>query len=227
MTSLLFCSLGDKLSDSSFNEYLSELSPREREHIQKFRHWQDRQRSLLGKRMIRRVLNAYGITHLDFLCYDQYGRPFQSQKRGVDFNIAHSGNWVVCGATDGGRIGVDVEVIKPIELDIAKYYFAAEEVRYLYQQEEHVRPEIFYHLWTLKEAYIKAKGNTFHNPLDQFWFDITEAKIPRFHLKNQTDPHSWSFRSLFLDDHHIFSVCLPGHDPVNEPEIIRDITALN
>ncbi len=206
---------------------MSRLSAREREHIQKFRHWQDRQRSLLGKLIVRRLLRAYGIVQLDSLCYDQYERPFQTQKNGVDFNIAHSGNWVMCGATDGGRIGVDVEYIKPIELDIAKYYFAAEEVRYLNHQEESARLEFFYHLWTLKEAYIKAEGNTFHNPLDQFWFDLTDPKTPRIHLKNQTEPYPWRFQSDFLDDHHIFSVCLPGHETVHEPEIVRDITALN
>jgi 4'-phosphopantetheinyl transferase len=221
------CPLGEQLSEPSFNAHLSGLSPRECAHIQKFHHWQDRQRGLLGKLVLRRLLKAYGITQLDALCYDQYERPFQVQRSDVDFNIAHAGTWVVCGATDRGRIGVDVEHIRPIDLEIATHYFAAEEIDDLEQKDGHARLERFYHLWTLKEAYIKAKGNTFHTPLDQFRFDCTDPKTPRMHLKNQTDPHPWSFRSAFLDDHHIFSVCLPGRETLQGPEIVRDITALN
>jgi 4'-phosphopantetheinyl transferase len=212
LNQIIFCALGEQWPQSEFENSLAMLSVGEQQHITRFQQWQDRQRSLLGKLMLRMILKNFNISPLDDLFYDQYERPFQRQKERVDFNIAHSGNWIVCGACDSGRIGVDVERVHPIEMDIAKQYFATKEVAFLLEQPQDERLHCFYRFWTLKEAYIKAKGSTFLIPLDQFWFDLQNESNPSFHLKEWQDQKEWTFHSLKLDTEHIFSACMPANE---------------
>ena len=75
---------------------------------------------------------------------------------GPAISIAHSGNLIVCAATDRSEIGVDIEMPrKRINVDgIANRYFAADEASWLATQPE----DRFYMLWVLKEAWLKAKG---------------------------------------------------------------------
>ena len=218
MNQIIFCALGEQWSQSDFETYLAMLSIREQQHIMRFYQWQDRQRSLIGKLMLRMILKKFNISPLDNLFYDSYERPFQRQKEKVDFNIAHSGEWIVCGACDRGRIGVDVERIQPIEMDIANQYFAEKEVAFLWQQPQDERLHCFYRFWTLKEAYIKAKGSTFLIPLDQFWFDLENKNNPSLHLKEWQDQDRWTFHSLDIDSEHIFSVCMPATEEMANPE---------
>lgn len=210
MNQIVFCTLGEQWPQSEFENYLAMLSVGEQEHITRFQQWQDRQRSLIGKLMLRMILKNFNISPLDNLFYDSYKRPFQRQKEKVDFNIAHSGDWIVCGACDHGRIGVDVERVQPIDLNIAKLYFAENEVAFLLQQPQDKRLHCFYRFWTLKEAYIKAKGSTFLIPLCQFWFDLENKNNPSFHRKERQDQTQWTFHSLDIDSEHIFSACLPA-----------------
>ncbi len=215
MNHIVFCSLGERLSEPEFEQYLSILSIGEQQHIMRFHHWQDRQKSLIGKLVLRMILKNFNISPLDNLFYDQYERPFQREKEKVDFNIAHSGDWIVCGACDHGRIGVDVERIQPIEMDIANQYFAENEVAFLFEQPQDKRLHCFYRFWTLKEAYIKAKGSTFLIPLDQFWFGLENENYPSFHLKEWEDQDRWTFHSMDIDSKHVFSVCLPSTEKLS------------
>ncbi|WP_157729153.1 4'-phosphopantetheinyl transferase family protein [Bacillus atrophaeus] len=71
-------------------------------------------------------LKGYSFKELTFTT-NYYGKPFlESYENDCYFNISHSGEWVVC-AIDKGHIGINIERIAPIKLDIAKRFFTDEE----------------------------------------------------------------------------------------------------
>jgi 4'-phosphopantetheinyl transferase len=152
------------------------------------------------------------------LYFDKYNRPYQKENQDLDFNISHSGEWVVCGISDSGRVGIDVEKIKPISLDIAKNYFKGNEYETIVKRDGKEKLSCFFHFWTLKEAYLKAEGSTFLIPLDKFWFDISNFSNPQFScMKNFYYTLNYKFNSYRIDNGYILSLCCKCKNIKNNP----------
>lgn len=138
------------------------------------RQWIDRQLSIAGILLLSEALKKLGGDNLfspDDIKYSTHHRPYL--EGAIDFNIAHSGNMVVCCATDNGKIGVDIEQIK--EIDLADYtdYFTANEWSRINNYPN--RFDGFYNFWTRKEAVLKAIGTGFHTPLSSV--DVSADEI--------------------------------------------------
>ena len=108
--------------------------------------------------------NPYGKLYIN----DQ---PGCKKGHSLQFNIAHSQNMVVCAVTLEDEIGVDVEKVEGPIVDIVNRFFAAGEKVYLSQHPSEKQNKIAYQLWTLKEAFVKAKGVGLSLSLDNF--DVT------------------------------------------------------
>ncbi|WP_165798304.1 4'-phosphopantetheinyl transferase family protein [Chitinophaga costaii] len=94
------------------------------------------------------------MTGLADIEYNSFGRPFIPGC--VDFNISHAGHLVICGISDSGPVGVDIEYHQPVELtDFANCFSHAE-----WNSIQHSNGSIsrFYEYWTAKEAILKANG---------------------------------------------------------------------
>ena len=137
------------------------------------KQWMDMQLSVSGKLLLVEALKQLGTESisLDDLKYNTHHRPYFDAD--VDFNIAHSGNIVVCCATDSGQIGIDIEQIN--EIDLADYsdYFTPNEWGIINGHTN--RFEGFYDFWTRKEAVLKAIGTGFHTPLSSV--DVSDDEI--------------------------------------------------
>lgn len=58
---------------------------------------------------------------------DRFGKPQVASPRGLHFNVAHAGGWVVCAVSERA-VGVDVERIEaPLDLAVARRFFARSE----------------------------------------------------------------------------------------------------
>jgi 4'-phosphopantetheinyl transferase len=136
----------------------------------RFRRWQDAQAYLMGKFMLGEGLKKYGFSKgvLDNIQYTEYGRPYL--RADVDFNIAHSGKYVVCAITKGLRLGIDIEEIQPIDLGDFTSQFTPEELQKIACAVDSYHE--FYRLWTIKEAVIKADGRGLSFPLKDILIDI-------------------------------------------------------
>ena len=137
----------------------------------------------------------------------------------VRFNLSHADGLVVCVVADDVDVGVDVERIEPARAEPAiwAHYFAAPEVAALAALPPAARPERFFAYWTLKEAYIKARGLGLAIPLHDFWFTldsdgpaITIAFSPRL----DDDPARWQFAQQRLSPQHLLAVAAAGADPL-------------
>jgi 4'-phosphopantetheinyl transferase len=124
------------------------------ERILKFRRWQDAHASLLGKHLLLQAMSDIGHDiDLNDLQYTAEGRPFITGA--PDFNISHSGTIVVCVLNKHGRIGIDIEERKPIDINDFTNLFSPEEWRIITQ---HPTETSFYEYWSIKEAILKADG---------------------------------------------------------------------
>src|SRR6185312_4289424 len=102
-------------SETEFSGRLQLLPDSLQKDVLRKKEWIDRQLSIAGKLLVAEAFQQLrkGLRSLTGLQYNTHHRPYF--EGGSDFNIAHSGNIVICCATDMGKIGVDIEQIKSID----------------------------------------------------------------------------------------------------------------
>lgn len=128
----------------------------------------------------------------------RYGRPFVTTPLAVPlyFSLSHTEGCVTCIVSAHEAVGVDAEQVRPrgTMMDIARGAFAQEEVETLQRLPPHDALERFFDFWTLKEAYLKARGFGLHLPLDGFAMQVLPDGIRiGFKPAIDDDPHAWRF----------------------------------
>jgi len=130
----------------------------------------------------------------------EFGKPAlaaEFSKCNLHFNISHTRGLVAC-AIARQEIGVDVERFdRTVDLGIAPHYFAPEEVRILDSVSPDQQRKLFFRFWSLKEAFIKARGEGLRRPLNSFSFALEPVGVA-FHpdrndLPGHDDPAEWRF----------------------------------
>lgn len=202
---------------SPFREIIAaNIDAAKRERINGFQFQADRDRSLIGAVLSVTVLCRRLRRAKEDLIIDAspYGKPHVRGVRDFEFNIAHSGCWVVCGAGPG-RLGVDVEEIGEADAGFAERYFTPYETELLRTSDAASRKRLFYSIWTLKESYIKALGKGLAEPLEGFSLRFQSQGIRAVSEDGDT---GFRFR-LFpnMDPDYSFAMC--GEHPL--PETIR------
>ena len=138
-----------------------------KERLKRFYHMEDTLRGLFADLLIRDVImQKTGLPNEDIsFTTNDYGKPFLKDRNDVQFNLSHSGVWVV-GVIDHQVVGIDVERVQEIDLDISKNYFSPDEHEDLMSKAD--KFDYFFTLWALKESYIKILGKGLSHPLDAF-----------------------------------------------------------
>ncbi len=112
--------------------------------------------------------------------YLRHGKPFakvNGAPSGGSFNLSHSGQHGLIGFSCLDSIGVDLEVRTPRrDFDsIGSRIYGPLERRALSTAKDEEKADIFYRLWSLKEALIKALGTGFS--LSPSGFEVPQAMI--------------------------------------------------
>jgi 4'-phosphopantetheinyl transferase len=153
------------------------LDERERERWRRFRDQQAACQFLAGRGLLRRMLaRQTGADPAAFsIGVAAGGRPFIESPaafRALSFSISHTAEVAACVVFPSGEVGTDVE--RPPErvdlLRLAQRFNPVETAR-LQACPEGERAKLFLEIWTLKEAFIKARGLGFAMALHGFWFD--------------------------------------------------------
>jgi 4'-phosphopantetheinyl transferase len=165
MIRVLYAPIGEMLSGQAWDRYFLEMPRSVRARISRYRRWEDRQAGLFGKLLLAEglVQCGYPSEHLQNLVRDTAGRPFLGLR--IDFNISHSGGYAVCALCTAGRVGIDIEEIRPIDISDFKAHMTHDQWEEMMRSEN--RLEKFFTLWTQKEAVIKADGRGIALPLDK------------------------------------------------------------
>lgn len=107
------------------------LDPGERQRAERFRDPRLRSRWIAGRGLLRHLLSrrqGCPPPELPLLTSDR-GKPYLDD--GLSFNLSHSGPHLLVALAPGGRIGADVEVLRPVDdlEGLARRSFAPAEVR--------------------------------------------------------------------------------------------------
>lgn len=107
--------------------------------------------------------------------YSKYGKPYLRGEKNLYFNISHSKNYVVCAFSDK-EVGIDIQVHKKGKGDIAQRFFSIEDRVLMEKMADEGRSseEIFFSIWTVKEAYMKLTGEGMRQGFDTTVIEMTE-----------------------------------------------------
>ncbi len=155
------------LPDDFFKVWLPESCSRK---IDGGRSDKVRRSKLAGESMIRSILfRERGMAPEDYsIVLGEHGKPYLADMREpFYFNISHSGDYVVCAVSDR-EIGIDIERIGRMRMDVARRFFHPEEIRVLEALPESRQTDAFFSYWSVKEAFLKYTGTGLSASLSAF-----------------------------------------------------------
>ncbi len=149
-----------------------------------------------------------------------YGKPTAEPACGLHFNLSNSRELVVCLIARGAEVGVDVEPFKRAReiAEVAPRVFSPLELAQLEALPDSERLDRGLALWTLKEAYIKARGMGLSLPLKKVSFVFEETDGIRLELDPCLNDESGRWRFCLLDhaEHRIALMSERKADPALE-----------
>lgn len=213
MSIICYAEISGPIDREKLLEGLSQLPERLRERILSYKDGHERQLRLQGQMLIMNILKEFGLEckySLEDLKYTAYNRPYIDSA--VDFNISHSGNLVVCAGIMNGKVGVDIEQLRDIDIEQLKDEFCeAEWVRIL----NHASPgSESYRLWTRKEAVLKAAGK---GMLGQASTIDTTAGVVMY------EGETYYLHEVFVKEGYIVSVA--SNKPDEQIRVVNSIKA--
>ncbi|HVY38209.1 MAG TPA: 4'-phosphopantetheinyl transferase superfamily protein [Polyangia bacterium] len=185
------------------------LTDEERAKVRSYRFERNRREALLARVLVRTALSRYRpVTPAAWrFTRNDFGRPAIDPPCGLFFNVSHRPTLAVCAVSPGLEVGVDVEPISNATaiLEVAPRVFAPDEYASLLAVDADDRRRRAVTLWTLKESYIKARGQGLALPLDAFSFDVRDAGgwQVAFRPPIEDSPERWWFRTFDVGEHQI------------------------
>jgi len=208
------------ITDTSLlSRYQKLLSAEEQVQQKKFHFAQNRNQYLVTRALVRTVLCRYlpGIypEQLVFI-KNHYGKPSLDNTLLpilIEFNISHTNNMIVLAVTHGMQVGVDAEYYLRNNnvSSIVNSYFSQTEIQEYNSLEPHLQLERFFELWTLKEAYIKARGIGLSLPLDKISYRFYSNDKISISFDNKSiadDAKNWRFWQITTNSKHKISIAL-------------------
>ena len=181
---------------------LAWLSPADHVRHERYRFQADRDMFLLGRVMARALVGrALGVAPRDWQWREgPRGRPEIAGPAAagrVSFNIAHSAGLVVCAISSDGTVGVDVEhrLRPPVDARMVRRYCAPFEVEDIERHGPSAWQDQFLKYWTLKEAYLKARGVGIAVHLSDLCFTLgaDAIRLERLNSLSAEDDAEWAF----------------------------------
>lgn len=221
------------LGESVRERALKLLAPEEQVRLEQFRQPKDRLLYLAGKVLTRMALSRYAaVPPGDWrFVAGPHGKPRLSEPGleslgELSFNLSHTRGMVAVAVARATEVGVDVEdAARSVSLDVARRFFSAVECEQLASTPVADQPRVFLAFWTLKEAYIKAKGLGLNLPLADFAFDLSKTRevTIQFAPWLEDDPSRWWFaRPEFAWPGHAVGVAVGGFaaEVQNPPRLV-------
>jgi 4'-phosphopantetheinyl transferase len=149
-----------------------------------------------------------------------WGRPeTECSGHTPGFSLSHSNNLIACMVAADRTCGVDVEELRAIEdpIALANGAFAPSELAQMRNVSGRHLLERFYSLWTLKEAYLKARGTGLRAGLDAVSFEWDgNCILPSFRDERLEASRQWTFTLRRPTPSHVVATALAG-SPTEAP----------
>ena len=180
---------------ANLNELLKKLPLEWHERANRYKFEADSSNFVIGRLLLKEGLKKIGKENLfNKIDYQESGKPILEN---VYFSISHTKDLVMCAVTELGEIGIDIEKVKPVELDDFESFFTTDEWDDI---NNHSEPLLrFYWYWTRKESIIKALGVTL-SYLHQIKIDATKDYV-------EANGKRWNLKDLAPGDGYIGALC--------------------
>jgi len=196
----LWCAYPDDLLDEEAAHACSLLlSEEEQARLRAFRFDRHRREYLATHALLRNALSHYRALPPAAWRFQSnaYGKPAIEPDCGLRFNLSNSLGLAVCLIAEGAEVGVDVESRERAEsiAEVGHRMFVPKELAQLEGLRENQRPTRRLRLWTLKEAYVKARGMGLVLPLSKFSFVFEGDRQIHLEMDPSLDdePEHWQF----------------------------------
>lgn len=194
------------------------LQPEETTRAGNYKDMEARAAFLIGRGMARTMLSEVtGVAPGDWRFSEgPHGRPeVASPDTPYRFNLAHSHGMIACAIAKGRDIGVDVEFLDRPDSshDVATRVCSPEELEDVDSAPDAGRKERFLVYWTLKEAYLKARGLGISVHLGDVAFTVNTGEpifTPRGSLADADT--RWLFRLAQPGPRHLIAVATDTRD---------------
>jgi 4'-phosphopantetheinyl transferase len=205
------------IGPAELRRYYALLNDEERARYQRYRVDSARRQFLIARALVRSTLSRYVSTRPDEWTFasNRYGRPEIASPqlpRALRFNLSHTSGLLSCAVAWEHDVGVDVEWInrRTGGVHLARRFFSQAEVADLLRVPERRQRDAFFDYWTLKEAYVKARGKGLAIPLGQFSFKLAEGEQPSitFGPELADTPECWQFGQLMPSAEHKLAVAV-------------------
>lgn len=187
---------------------LALLSDDEKDRLSRFRFEPDRVMYLAAHALLRHTLSRHSDVAPEAWRFRRasHGRPeIANPGSRLRFSLSHTPGLAACAVVLDRDIGVDVEDLsRPGAADIAERFFSPREADAVRKAPIDERGIRFLEYWTLKEAYVKARGLGLSLPLNRFSVYNTTGNTWAicFEPPSNDDPARWWLRSFRIRDTH-------------------------
>ncbi|MDJ1184389.1 4'-phosphopantetheinyl transferase family protein [Roseofilum casamattae] len=194
-------------------QFFSLLSPDEVERAQRFHFPEHRDYFILARGILRRLLAGYLQIQPKVIqfAYSDRGKPsLASPASDLNFNLSHSQGRAVYGFVWHQRIGVDLEVLRPMPnaLSLAKRFFLPREYEAIASATPSEQSALFFRYWTYKEAYLKARGIGLVG-LEEAEVILNENSAS-ISLSSETETTDWHLFPLERGENTLAAAAVPG-----------------
>ena len=184
---------------------------------------------LVAHGLLRQVLSCYtDVAPADWLFErTAHGRPEIANPGAppLRFNLTHTAGLVACVVTLVDDCGIDAEQItsRHNPSGVAKRMFSEIETRALERLQGEAYLEHFFSRWTLREAYVKARGIGISFPTRKLTFTVkrdNSAEVS-FHPTIDDRRDNWHFQLFKPTGEHITAIALRRSSTVNKRIVTR------
>lgn len=147
---------------NKLEKYVCHISKERATKIEKYISNHSKIISLLTEILLRHCLTCFHevkIGDIEFM-YNENQKPSIISKENLYFSISHSCS-IIGVAVNDHPIGLDLEVEKVINLDIAKEFYSQEECCQIFKRSNNNIYKDFFKVWTQKESRLKLFGDNF------------------------------------------------------------------
>lgn len=153
-------------------------------------------------RLLRECLRPYSIDYGEDtpVIKGKMGKPSLEGFPDIHYNLSHADGIAAC-IVSGSECGIDCERIREYRPNVMKRVFSDSERSMVESAAEENKNELFFRLWTLKEAYVKAIGIGISYPMNTVEFSFEDGRIT-------ANREGCRFRQYIVRDRRfVISVC--------------------
>ena len=153
-------------------------------------------------KMLREAMKLRNVNYTEDtpITQNKMGKPSLADRPDIHYNLSHAEGIAACMISDF-ECGIDCEKVRDFRPNVVKRVFSENEKAMFEDTPDSEKALLFFRLWTLKEAYVKAIGVGISYPMNEAEFSFSGTDIV-------TNIENCRFRQYIIGEKRfVVSVC--------------------